>query len=86
MMVVSSEQAVARDDVTVKMDAQTIRKAKMVAAARGITLAEYLSSIVAPIVDRDLERETKRVLEIGPRLETRAKKSRGKGDEGPAGK
>jgi hypothetical protein len=84
-MVGFPEKAVARDDVTVKMDAQTVRKAKMVAAGRGITLAEYLTQIVRPVVDRDLEEETKRVLSgLGPEPKKprkgAAKTSGGKGE------
>ena len=37
----------ARNDVAVKLDAQVVREAKMVAAARGITLAEYLRRVNA---------------------------------------
>lgn len=73
-----SEQAVARDDVTVKMDAQTIRKAKMVAAALGITLAEYLTEIVRPIVDRNLEEQTRKFLgksELAPSPKKRPKRT-----------
>lgn len=46
-----------RNDVTVKVDADVVATAKMVAASREMTLAEYLSSTLAPIVQRDLESE-----------------------------
>ena len=47
----------ARNDISVKLDAQVARKAKLVATKRGITLAEYLTSIVGPIVTHDLKEE-----------------------------
>jgi hypothetical protein len=43
-----------RNDASAKLDAEVIRKAKLVATTRGITLAEYLTSIVGPIAARDL--------------------------------
>ncbi len=43
-----------RDDVTVKMDRGVVAKAKLVAAARGVSLAEYLSDLVRPAVDRSI--------------------------------
>ena len=43
-----------RVDTAVKVDLETVRKAKIVAAFRDITLAEYLSEVLAPIVERDL--------------------------------
>jgi hypothetical protein len=52
----------ARNDVAVKLDAQVAKEAKMVAAARGITLAEYISEILRPIVHRDLQAEMKQML------------------------
>jgi hypothetical protein len=61
-MVGTTERVMARNDVTVKLDAQVAKKAKMVAAAREITVAEYVSEILRPIVQRDLEAESARVL------------------------
>ncbi len=55
-------RSMARNDVAVKLDAKVATEAKMVAAARGITLAEYISEILRPIVHRDLQAETQRVL------------------------
>ncbi len=42
-----------RDDVTVKLDAELVRIAKVVAAYRDITIAEYLSERLRPLVDLD---------------------------------
>jgi hypothetical protein len=41
--------------MSVKMDAEILKKAKMVAADREQTVIEYLEEIVAPQVQRDLE-------------------------------
>lgn len=40
-----------RADVAVKMDAEVIRKAKIVAAFRGQSLAEFLSVTLGKIID-----------------------------------
>ena len=48
----------ARNDVNVRLDSEVVSEAKMVAASRNCTLAEYLSEILRPIVHRDLEAET----------------------------
>jgi hypothetical protein len=73
------EQAVARNDISVKLDAQVARKAKLVATNRGITLAEYLTSIVGPVVTRDLKEEMGKMLD-DPKGRGR-KKSEGLSDE-----
>jgi hypothetical protein len=54
--------AVARNDVVVKLDAEIVRKAKHVVINRrtktkGLTLAAYLSELLAPLVDRDYKAE-----------------------------
>lgn len=46
-----------RIDTAVKLDADVVRKAKIVAAYRGQTLADYLSESLGSFVDRDLETE-----------------------------
>ena len=51
-----------RNDVAVKMDADVVAEAKMVAASRDQTLAEYLSELVRPLVRRDLQAETEKRL------------------------
>ena len=48
----------ARNDVNVRLDSEVVSEAKMVAASRNITLAEYLTEILRPIVHQDLEGET----------------------------
>ena len=47
-------------------DADVIAEAKMVAASRDQTLAEYLSELIRPLVRRDLESETTKRLRPEP--------------------
>ncbi len=68
------ETQVKRSDVNVKMDAEVARDCKLVAGARGISIAEYLSELVRPLVRRDLEAERAR------RLRTPDPKRRPKGE------
>lgn len=42
-----------RDDVAVKVDRNIVKKARAVCGMREITLAEYLSSLLAVPVERD---------------------------------
>jgi hypothetical protein len=73
----------ARNDVAVKLDSRVAKEAKMVAAARGVTLAEYISEILRPIVHRDLEQETTKMLG-GARGKGRKRAGRElMGEEGP---
>jgi len=58
------EETVKRNDVNVKMDADVARKCKIVASARGVSMAEYLSELVRPLVQRDLKAEMAN--ELGP--------------------
>jgi hypothetical protein len=60
-MVATAGDAVAkRTDVSVKMDSDVVRIAKIVAAYRDVSLAEYLSNTLKPIVQGDLDREQTR--------------------------
>jgi ATP-dependent Clp protease adapter protein ClpS len=55
-MVSLAEAPVARKkrtDATVKIDVEVLRKAKVVAAIRDVTLAEYLTEVLRPIVEKD---------------------------------
>jgi hypothetical protein len=47
----------ARNDLTVKIDADIVTKAKHVAFNRRTTLAAYLSEMIRPLVDRDFQEE-----------------------------
>ena len=50
-----------RNDVPVKVDADVVRVAKIAAAYKGLSLAEYLSETLRPIVFRDVESEHAKV-------------------------
>jgi hypothetical protein len=43
-----------RDSMNVKVDAELVRKAKVVAAVRRLTLTEYISELLRPQVESDL--------------------------------
>jgi hypothetical protein len=59
-MLDTAERPVAkRKDVTVKIDADVIHTAKIVAAYEGKTLAEFLSDVLAPIMDDKLAEHQK---------------------------
>lgn len=49
-----------RSDTAVKIDAEVVRQAKVVAAFRGISLAEYLSETLRPTVARDYLAESRK--------------------------
>ena len=51
----ASTDSVKRNDVNVKLDADVARWCKTAASLRGISMAEYLSELVRPIVQRDLK-------------------------------
>ena len=42
-----------RRDTAVKLDADIAFKAKIVASFEGVSLAEYLSALLKPIIDRE---------------------------------
>jgi hypothetical protein len=50
-----------RQDVSVKFDEHLARKAKLIASDRGITMAEYLSELARPLIDRDYVKLVKKV-------------------------
>jgi hypothetical protein len=70
---------VRRNDVAVKIDANVIREAKMVAASRDLTLAEYLSDLLRPLVHKDLEAETGKRLAPPPGPSSEPPKKKGGG-------
>jgi hypothetical protein len=45
-----------RQDVSIKFDKLLAGKARLIASGRGISMAEYLSEAVRPIIDRDYAR------------------------------
>jgi hypothetical protein len=48
--------------VNVQIDEDVVKPARLVATARGITLAEYISELLRPLVHRDFEAEMKTML------------------------
>lgn len=50
-----------RDDRSVKLEADVVTMARMIAAARNVTIAEYLSAILRPILIADLDAEYRRI-------------------------
>ncbi len=50
-----------RFNTLVRLDDDLVIRAKKVAALKGISLAEYFSDTLRPIVDRDLSREVKKL-------------------------
>ncbi len=44
-----------RNDVSVKMDAAVVDDARIAASFKGMSLAEYLSETLRPIVARDID-------------------------------
>jgi hypothetical protein len=47
------QKKMARADLAVKMGLDVVKKARIVAVSRNITLAEYLTESIRPIVDKD---------------------------------
>lgn len=52
-MVVVADRPMARNDLSVKIDAEVLKQARIVATHRNIPVAEYLSELVRPLVGRD---------------------------------
>lgn len=51
-----------RNDVSVKLDAEVARKARIVAEFEGKPFAAYLSELLEPILDRELEKHAGLIL------------------------
>lgn len=49
----------SRDDKTVKIDRVLAAKAKLIAEANGISVAEYLSELLRPHIDKDWPKAVK---------------------------
>jgi hypothetical protein len=50
-----------RQDVSTKFDKALLGMARMVATAKGMSLAEYISESARPIIEKDFAREMKRL-------------------------
>jgi hypothetical protein len=57
MVAVAEEPMTKRNDVPVKVDAEVVRVAKIAAAYKDMTLAEYISERLRPLVAEDVEHE-----------------------------
>lgn len=57
MSFVAERPMTKRNDTAVKIDAEVVRVAKIVAAYRSQSLAEYLTTRFAPLVNADLAEE-----------------------------
>lgn len=55
-------QMVRRNDVAVKVDADLVRKAKIVAAFKDVSLAEWISEALRPIVEQELLRHSQQTV------------------------
>lgn len=62
-MAVAAPEMVKRNDLSVKIDAEIVRKVKIVAAYRDLSIAEYLSETLRPIVDQELRDYSRRSLD-----------------------
>jgi hypothetical protein len=51
----------ARNDLAVKMGADVVKMAKHIAIDRNVTLAEYLTERIRPLVEQDFEEMAKRL-------------------------
>jgi hypothetical protein len=56
-----------RDDVAVKIDRTLADKAKLVASRRGLTLAEYLTELNRPAIERDFAKVIREMGADGPK-------------------
>ena len=56
----------ARDDKAVKISRDLAVKAKVIAETRGVSVAEYLSDLLRPPVERDFPRAMKQLSESRP--------------------
>jgi hypothetical protein len=54
-----------RNDASIKFDRALVGMARMIARAKGIPLAEYLSEAARPVIQRDFAREMRRLQEGG---------------------
>lgn len=58
MATVTDEPRMAkRNDQPVKIDTHVLAKVRIAAAYKGVSIAEYLSSAIEPIADRDIDEQ-----------------------------
>jgi hypothetical protein len=55
MVATQERKTMPRQDLAVKMGADVVKRAKIVALDKNITLAEYLTERLRPLVDQDYQ-------------------------------
>jgi hypothetical protein len=66
-----------RTDVPVRIDTEVVKDARLVAAYRDVSLAQYISDLIRPLVARDVD-ELQKELAKNPRVQpARSKKGGG---------
>lgn len=60
-----------RKDKAIKIDEDLAMKAKIIANGRGLSIAEYVSSLIRPIIAKDWPKALKR-LQDGPEKEAQS--------------
>lgn len=68
----------AQDHTQVKLDTEVVRAARIVSAYREVTMADYLSELLRPLVMKDLAAEQTKG--TGAQPPKRSRKSSGQGD------
>lgn len=61
-----STEPVRRNDVPARIDANVLEDVRLIATLRKISIAEYLSEVVGPIVKRDIEEALAKRAQSGP--------------------
>ena len=80
MQALADRPMAKRNDVPVKIDAEVVHVARIAAAYKDMSLAEYISERLRPLVAEDVDREhSKRPHQV---LKTKTKKSDGEAREG----
>ena len=80
MTTVADRPMAKRNDVPVKIDAEVIRVARIAAAYKDMSLAEYISERLRPLVSQDVEQEHAKRPHAMPKA--KSKKSDGEVKEG----
>ena len=80
MQALADRPMTKRNDVPIKIDAEVVHVARIAAAYKDMSLAEYISERLRPLVAEDVDREhSKRPHQAA---KTKAKKSDGEAREG----
>lgn len=72
-LAVMDKEMTRRNDVPVKIDAEVVRKAKIVAAFKDIALAEYVSELLRPLVEEHLKEHSRLSLGTEPKASPKPK-------------